>query len=121
MPSDDTPLTPWQTATAQKKSQRQEQRNANLPGGRKQVNSGRHWFSKRDNRLHGFLIETRRTDSDSYRITLKEFESIMRDALTTPPGLKPGMQIDIKHLKLMLISLDDYIDLQLKGGLSDDT
>ena len=100
--------TPWHKAKAQQRSRRQEQALANRPGGRKQVNSGRHWFSKRDVRLNGFLVEARTTDADSYRIDKREFEKIVKDALGTPPGMLGAMFIEFPGLKLMVTKFQDH-------------
>lgn len=105
--------TPW--ARARKtKSQKQERRLAEMEGGAPQVNSGRLWRWKRDARLHNFLIEARTTDKDSYRIEKKEFLSMRKEALQTPPGLLPGMQIDIQELHLMAIELSAFQDLNVR-------
>jgi hypothetical protein len=100
--------TPWEQAKAQQRSQRQEQSLAKRPGGRKQVNSGRHWFSKRDVRLNGFLVEARTTEADSYRISKSEFEKIIMDAIATPPGMLGAMQIDFPGLRLMVTKFQDH-------------
>jgi hypothetical protein len=102
--------TPW-TRARKLRYQTQEDRIGNLPGGSKQANSGRIWRWKRDGILHEFLIEARTTDKGSYRIEGKEFLSIRREGHKTPPGLHPGMQIDIQGLSLMVIQLDDFNQL----------
>jgi hypothetical protein len=105
--------TPW--ARAKKtKSQRQEERNGKMEGGSKQINSGRFWRSKRDNRLHNFLVESRTTDAGSYRIEKKEFLDIKREGLQTPPGLLPSMQIDLGELYLMVIELSAFQDMNVR-------
>jgi hypothetical protein len=105
--------TPW--ARAKKtKSQKQEQRLADMEGGKPQVNSGRFWRWKRDAVLHNFLIEARTTDKESYRIDKKEFLSMRKEALQTPPGLLPGMQVDIQELHLMVIELNAFQDLNMR-------
>jgi hypothetical protein len=100
--------TPWSRANSQRKSERQEQRIAAKPGGKKQVNSGRHWPYKRDNRLNGFLVEARTTDAGSYRISKEEYEKLINDAILTPPGLLPGMAVDLGGLELFIIRQDDH-------------
>lgn len=101
--------TPWREGN---KSERQERRLAQLPGGRKQVNSGRRWFSKRDVTLREFLVEARTTDKKSYRIDRDEFLDIVRAAMRTPPGKLPAMQIDFEtptdRLSLFVIKLEDH-------------
>ncbi len=105
----DNPPTPWQRANAQKKSRRQEERNARLPGGRKQVNSGRHWFSKKDNRIGGFLVESRTTDKNSYSITVEDWQILSRSVCSEPGMLLPAMQIDIKDLQLFVCELSTHM------------
>lgn len=77
--------TPWQQINDQRKAARQERGLAKLEGGSKQVNSGRSWFSKRDVRLNGFLIEARTTEKGSYRLDKDEFDQVTKDALATHP------------------------------------
>lgn len=103
--------TPWQRAR-KSKSEQQEARIANMPGGSRQVNSGRLWRWKRDAKLYEFLIEARTTDAGSYSIEKREFVQIRKEALKTPPGLLPGMQIDIQDLHLIVIELSAFQDLQ---------
>lgn len=115
--------TPWEQASAARRAKRHEERIGKLPGGKKQINSGRVWFSRRDNTLHGFLIEARHTSADSYRIERKEFEQITQQAVTTPPGLLPGLMPDINGLRLIVIREDDFIYMQeyigaLEGRIS---
>jgi hypothetical protein len=107
------PDTPW--ARAKKtKSQRQEERLGEMQGGKKQINSGRFWRSKRDAVLHNFLIEARTTDAGSYRIEKKEFLDIKRQGLQTPPGLLPSMQLDLGELHLMVVELSAFQDMSVR-------
>lgn len=103
--------TPWKKTD---KSQAQERRLASLPGGRRQVNSGRTWFSKRDVTLRGFLVEARTTQAKSYRLDRDEFICVARDAMQTPPGQLPAMQIDFDtptdRLSLFVIKLEDHMN-----------
>lgn len=106
-------LTPWQRAKGKTKSQRQENRLGEMEGGKKQVNSGRFWRWKRDAVLHNFLIEARTTDKASYRIERKEFLDIRREARQTPPGLLPGIQVDLGDLHLMVTELQAFHDREM--------
>lgn len=107
------PETPW--ARAKKtKSQRQEERFGDMQGGRKQVNSGRFWRSKRDAVLHNFLVEARTTDAGSYRVEKKEFYSIKKEGLQTPPGLLPAMQLDLGELHLFVLELSAFQDMSMR-------
>ena len=85
--------TPWTRRSARQKADAQEARNAKLPGGKKQINSGRTWHSKRDNKLGGYMVEARTTDSNRYCITRSDWEGLIRDA--HKGGMLPAMQIDI--------------------------
>lgn len=109
--------TPWDEARSHQKSQRQERRIADLPDGKKQVNSGRQWHSKRDVRLGGFLVEARTTDAQSYRVEKKEFETITRQAVGTPPGCLPAMFIEIDGLRLVVTREQDFEFLRVRAGL----
>jgi hypothetical protein len=104
--------TPWKQANKQRKARREEERVGKLPGGSKQVNSGRHWFNRRDNTLCGFLVETRITNSGSYSINKDEFEKITREAFSTPPGMLPAMMVNIQGLKLIAIRQEDFLAIQ---------
>jgi hypothetical protein len=101
--------TPWERAR-KTKSERQEERLGNLPGGNRQINSGRFWRSKRDATLFEFLIEARTTEKGSYTISYDEFRAIEKNALQTPPGCLPGMQIDLRSLRLIVVRFDDWYD-----------
>jgi hypothetical protein len=102
--------TPWSRAR-KTRSQLQEERIGDMPGGQKQVNSGRFWRWKRDGILHEFLIEARTTEKGSYSINKEEFQKIKREALQTPPGLLPGMQIDIQDLSLIVVETKDWQEI----------
>jgi hypothetical protein len=105
--------TPWVRAK-RTKSQQQEERLGKMPGGSKQINSGRFWRSKRDAVLHNFLIEARTTDAGSYRIEKQEFLDIKKQGLQTPPGLLPAMQIDLGELHLMVTELSAFQDREMR-------
>jgi hypothetical protein len=103
--------TPWKRRSARQKSDKQEARIAKLPGGRRQINSGRTTFaSKRDNKLGGFLIEARTTGSGRYCVTRREWEDLILDAQRTPPGMLPAMQIDLGPHQLIVMQLKDHLD-----------
>jgi len=102
--------TPWQRAR-KSRSELQERRLGKMEGGQRQVNSGRFWRWKRDGTLREFLVEARTTEKGSYTITKKEWNDIRTEGFRTPPGLLPGMQIDIQEVKLMVIELTAFEDL----------
>ena len=115
--------TPWKQARENQRSRRQEERLGKLPDGRPQVNSGRTWWSKRDVRLNGFLVEARTTDSASYTISRVEFEKLTRDAFGTPPGQLPAMQIDFEGaspLHLFVMRLEDHLDREKRIAILED-
>ena len=116
----DVPETPWRKATDNQRSQRQEARLAGRPGGKKQLNSGRQWFAKRDVTLNGFLVEARTTRAASYTISSVEFKKLVRDAIGTPPGQLPAMQIDFDQgdpLHLFVMRLQDHEAMVVEMGL----
>jgi len=94
-------LPPWQNKS-KPRHQRQEERIAKS-GGMKHPASGRIWRFKRDGRLYDFLVEARTTDKGSYSISSEEWETIRKEALMTPPGCLPCMQIDIQDASLMVV------------------
>lgn len=104
-------ITPWEKAV-QERHKRQEKRLGQMPGGRHGVNSGRFWRFKRDGKLYEFLIEARTTEKRSYSISYDEFQSLTREAYKTPPGMVPGMQVEILDLNLMVIRLTDFQAMQ---------
>jgi hypothetical protein len=109
--------TPWDRAT-KTKSLKQEERIGKLKDGKRQINSGRTtWTSKRDNilgRVYKFLIEARTTDKKSFSVQREEFLALRKEAFQTPPGLLPGMQIDIQDLSLMVMELKDFEEMQTR-------
>ena len=90
------------------RSTAQEERLGKMEGGSQQPNSGRLWRWKRDGILWEFLIECRDTQKGSYRIERDEFLDIRKQALATPPGLLPGMQIDIQDLSLITVETKEF-------------
>lgn len=85
-----------------------------MEGGKKQINSGRFWRSKRDAVLHDFLIEARTTEAGSYRVSRSEFLDVRYNARQTPPGLLPAMQVDLGDLHLMVIELSAFQAAQMR-------
>lgn len=102
--------TPWVRAK-KTRHEAQERRIGKLPGGSKQVSSGRIWRWKRDGKLFVFLIEARTTQDKGYRITAEEFKEITKEALQTPPGMLPAMQIDIQDVSGIFIRLVDFNEI----------
>lgn len=111
------PPTPWEQATANKRSQRQEKKLGKLPDATKQINSGRTWFSKRDVRLGGFLVEARTTMARTYSIDRREFEQLTRQAFGSPPGQLPALQVDFEGestLSLFVMRLEDHLEREAR-------
>jgi hypothetical protein len=94
---------PWKEKQ-KPRHQRQEQ-DLQKRGGISHPASGRIWRFRRDGKLFDFLIEARTTESGRYCISADEWESVRKEAHMTPPGLMPGMQIDIGDTRLMVIEL----------------
>jgi hypothetical protein len=109
--------TPWDRA-AKTKSEKQEETISRMPGGSKQINSGRSvWTSKRDNILglvFKFLVEARTTDKKSYRVNKQEFLDLRKQAFQTPPGLLPMMVVDIDGLVIAVVELKDMNEIQTR-------
>jgi len=95
----------------------QEERLNTLPGGQKGINSGRIWRFPRDGRIFDFLIEARTNEkpgAKGYRIDKAEFLELRRQALTQPGGMKPGIQVTIDDLDLMVIELSVFTQMQTR-------
>jgi hypothetical protein len=107
--------TPWKRRDARQRSKRSEEEVGRLPGGKKQVNSGRTPFSRRDAKLNEFLLEVRDTDNDTYKLSRKEFEQVVKDALMEPPGYLGGMRISLQGYPLIVMREKDY--LAFKGRI----
>jgi hypothetical protein len=111
--TDESLQTPW-TRARKLRYEIQEQRLNDLPGGQKGINSGRLRPFKRDGRIYDFLIEARinqKPGAKTATISKQEFQELRRQALVQPGGMKPGMQITIDDLDLMVIDLRDFTDM----------
>jgi hypothetical protein len=101
--------TPWEQAK-ERRYQRQERRTASKPGAKAQVNSGRHWFSKRDvlesTPLGHVLTDNKDTEGQSFTIKKLDWLALKKDAIKTPPGCHPSLQIDIQDVRLRVIGED---------------
>lgn len=102
--------TPWDMAKKRQAYQRQE--TSLSEGGKKQINSGRFWFSKRDVRNWGFLLEARTTTSKSFSIKAEELIKLIQDALFH--NSLPGMPIEFEEYnqKWILIRQTDFEAMQ---------
>lgn len=102
----------WRRARKQQRSAQQERHFAAAGGSSKQLNSGRHWFSKRDTRRFEFLVENRLViDAVSYTIKGKELPKLTRDAFFHRQ--LPAMNIEFDKLSesWMLIRTVDFDDM----------
>lgn len=101
-----------------KKSQAQEKRLAKEFGGRTQLGSGNieSVGMKGDIRMgdtspsfntEDFLIEAKFTDSPKYKLEVKTWQKIEKEALRDNMRT-PMMQIDIQEVELIVMSLNDY-------------
>jgi len=98
---------PWDRSKRKTKSQKQEERLGRR--GKPQINSGRtSWRSKRDAVLYdSLLVEARTTQADSISISGREWKTIRRQALQTPPGLLPSMHLEIQN-DVRLLVIDEH-------------
>lgn len=71
--------TPWKRAN-EMRHVKQERNFGKSKGANPQLNSGRFWHSKRDNKKFSFLVENRTTNAGSYTIKAKELKQLTRDA-----------------------------------------
>jgi hypothetical protein len=53
------------------------------------------------------LVESRTTEAQSFRIDGPEWKDLRQEAAQQPPGLLPGMQIDIQDISLLVIDFKD--------------
>jgi hypothetical protein len=106
--------TPWEQVK-ESRSQRQEKRTGKKPGARQQINSGRTWSSKGDatwdSPIGRLLIDNKDTEDFSYRITEDDWDKLKKQANQTPPGCQPGLQIDIRNLRLLVIEEATYDEI----------
>lgn len=73
--------------------------------------SGRLWRWKRDGRFFDWLVEARTTEAGSYTIKYDEWQAIKRNALQTPPGCMPAMDIEIKDVQLMVVEKEVFEEI----------
>lgn len=88
-----------------KKSQKQEKNLAKLLGGKTRPGSGSKWAAKGDVRTEKFLVEAKRTDADSIRVSAKVWNKIRKEAIRE--GLRePMYAIQIQDLDLTAIDVN---------------
>lgn len=93
-----------------RKSKKQETRTAKEFGGKVTPASGALDGAKGDVRTNSFLIENKFTDKSWYRLDLKIWDKIFKEA--TKDGLRtPLMQIDIQELQLIVGVSYDIIEI----------
>lgn len=104
----------WKRARTQQKSAQQERSFASGEGSSKQLNSGRHWFSKRDSRRFDFLVENRIVlTANQYIIKGKELPKLTRDAFFHRQLPAMNIEFDTSDLKedWILIRTIDFDDM----------
>lgn len=111
--------TPWKRRDARRRSKRSEEEVGRLPGGHKQINSGRNWHSRRDAKLNEFLLEVRDTDNDTYILSRKEFQQIVIDAHKEPPGYLGAMRISLQGYPLIVMRERDYLAFKAQLEVQD--
>lgn len=102
--------TPWQKAKRVQHVE-QEKKIAKGRGGSAQVNSGRLWFSRRDAKKFGFLIEARTTMAGSYSIKAQELKQLTRDAFFHKNLPAMIIEFEKEHEDWILIRSVDFEDL----------
>ena len=88
-------------------SRKQEERIAKEFGGGRVPGSGAFWHRKGDVRTKHFLMELKRTDASSYRITKNVWLKIRKEALLE--GKMPVMILDIQDLELVVLSKEEFL------------
>jgi hypothetical protein len=105
--------TPWSRAR-KLRSVLQEERLNTYPGGQKGINSGRFSRWPRDGKIGNFLIEARtnqKPGAKSARIEKQEWLDLKKQALHEPGGMLPAMQIDMDDVRLVVIELAVFNDM----------
>jgi hypothetical protein len=90
-------------------SKKQEERIAKEFGGSRVPGSGAFWHRKGDVRTKHFLMELKRTDAASYRITKNVWRKIRREALQE--GKTPIMVLEIQDTTLVVLGKEDFLGL----------
>jgi hypothetical protein len=117
--TNDTPPTPWQRAQAGKRGRKSEEEGAKLEGGRRVSQSGA-GREKGDIRTHGYRIQDKTTDKETFSITRKEIDKLVYEALMTPPGLLPQLRVTMPGYKLRVMREEDYLYMQARADAYSD-
>lgn len=96
---------PWKNKLKSRNQQQEQGLQVTHPA------SGRLWRWKRDGRFYDWLIEARTTEAGSYTIKRDEWQDIKRQALQTPPGCMPAMNIEIQDVSLIVVERDTFEEL----------
>lgn len=91
------------------RSRKQEERIAQEFGGRRVPGSGAFWHRKGDVAAGDYLLELKRTDAASFRITRLVWEKIRKEALLS--GRMPAMVLEIQDTELVVLGKEDFLDL----------
>ena len=108
------PETPWERATAVRRSRRSEDALARSDGGRRQPASGALRGQKGDVRTLDYIIEDKFTDAESYTIKLSMLRKTIQEALAMH-GRLPMWRITIRGEKFRLMREDDYLFLKAQA------
>lgn len=112
--------TPWERAKAGRRARHSEQQAARLEGGVRQPASGALRGRKGDVRSEDYLIEDKFTDANSFTITRKMLDKIMREGLEMH-GRLSQLRITMPGYKLRVLREDDYLYLKARAdGRSED-
>jgi hypothetical protein len=96
------------------RSRRQESSAAKQLGGERVSGSGNQWHSRGDVKSLTFLVECKRTDSGSYRLTKETFRRHRIDALKA--GKTPLIQVELGDVKIAVVPWEVLVDLLERAG-----
>ena len=93
-----------------KRSRKQELETSKRYGGKRQPGSGNQWHSPGDVKTSRFLISNKRTDAQSFRLTLKDWAQTISDGFEE--DRHPAMEIEMSGEKLFVITEEHFELLQ---------
>lgn len=95
-----------QRSNNNKRSQRQEKGWAKKIGGKTQVGSGSSWRAPQDVRNDEYMMQIKFTDSDAFRLSVKEWKRVAADAIRA--GKDPAMAITFAQYGITLIVTEEH-------------
>ena len=98
-----------------KKARAQEERVAKETGGRRQPASGAFWSHKGDNVIEDWLIECKRTDYKTFRLSTDLWNETKKKAFQLQR--QPVIQLDLQGgtVRLAILDYDDFLSLIQEG------